>query len=140
MIKIQAIVEGEPPNLPTEGYSATAHDFVRSCLNKIPAKRHTYPMLLAHPWLKPLGRPETITEDIEAEDAAADDELVDATGSLNIDSPTGVFAGDHEVAEWVNSVLERKRQGLLKDSANKPALHAAPLDSVSPVSSPMILV
>ena len=97
-------------------------------------------MLLAHPWLKPLGRPETIAEDIEAEDAAAEDELVDATGSLSIDSPTGAFAGDHEIAEWVSGVLERKRKGLLKDSADKPALHAAPLDSVSPVTSPMIPV
>lgn len=97
-------------------------------------------MLLAHPWLKPLGRPETIAEDIEAEAAAADNELVDATGSLSLNSLTGVFAGDQEVAEWANSVLERKQKGLLKDSANKPALHAAPLDSVSPVTSPMVPV
>ncbi|KAK4218982.1 PaMKK3 MAPK kinase encoded by the PaMKK3 protein [Rhypophila decipiens] len=136
--QLSAIVEGEPPSLPAEGYSATAHDFVRSCLNKIPAKRHTYPMLLAHPWMKPLGRPETITEDAEAEDAAADDELVDATGSLSLNSPMGAVGGDKEVAEWVNNVLERKRKGLLQDSANKPALHAAPLDSVSPVGSPLI--
>ncbi|KAM7201911.1 PaMKK3 MAPK kinase encoded by the PaMKK3 protein [Naviculisporaceae sp. PSN 640] len=136
--QLSAIVEGEPPNLPADGYSQTAHDFVRSCLNKVPSKRHTYPMLLSHPWMKPLGRPETITEDAEAEDAAADDELVDATGSLSLNSPIGAVGGDREVAEWVNSVLERKQKGLLKDSAEKPALHAAPLDSVSPVASPMI--
>lgn len=88
--------------------------------------------------MKPLGRPETITEDAEAEDAAADDELVDATGSLSLNSPTGAVGGDWEVAEWVNSVLEKKQKGLLTDTASKPALHAAPLDSVSPVASPMI--
>ncbi|KAK3940598.1 PaMKK3 MAPK kinase encoded by the PaMKK3 protein [Diplogelasinospora grovesii] len=131
--QLNAIVEGDPPSLPSEGYSATAQDFVRSCLNKIPTKRHTYPMLLAHPWLKPLGHPETITEDAEAEEAAADDELADATGSLNIDG----ISGDREVAQWVNEVLDRKRKGLLQTSAEKPALHAAPLDSVSPVQSPI---
>lgn len=95
-------------------------------------------MLLAHPWMKPLGRPETITEDAEAEDAAAVDELVDATGSLSLSNSVGAVGGDYEVAEWVNSVLERKRKGLLQEKADKPALHAAPLDSVSPVASPLI--
>ncbi|KAK3336114.1 kinase-like domain-containing protein [Cercophora scortea] len=137
--QLSAIVEGEPPNLPSEGYSPIAQDFVRSCLNKVPAKRHTYPMLLAHPWMKSLLRPETITEEVEAEDAAADNELIDATGSLSLNSPTGLSAGgDHEVADWVKTVLDRKRQGLLPGDPNKPALHAAPLDSVSPVGSPML--
>jgi len=96
-------------------------------------------MLLQHPWLKSLGRPETITEDAEAEDAAADDELVDAAGALNLSAPTGSAEGcDSEIAGWVNSVLDRKRKGLLQDAKNKPALHAAPLDTVSPAGSPMI--
>ncbi|KLU90643.1 hypothetical protein MAPG_10495 [Magnaporthiopsis poae ATCC 64411] len=34
--QLSAIVEGDPPDLPAEGYSATARDFVRSCLNKEP--------------------------------------------------------------------------------------------------------
>jgi mitogen-activated protein kinase kinase len=135
----QAIVEGDPPDLPSEGYSAAAQDFVRSCLNKIPTKRHTYPMLLTHPWIKALGKPETISEDAEAEDAAAENELADATGSMSLNNPSGLVGeGDYEVAEWVRTVLERKRKGLLKDEAKKPALHAAPLDSVSPVSSPFV--
>lgn len=138
-ILTQAIVEGDPPDLPDEGYSASAKDFVRCCLNKIPAKRHTYPMLLQHPWIKALGKPETITEDAEAEDAAADDELADAAGAMSIATPSGhIGQGDYEVAEWVNSVLDRKKKGLLGDLANKPALHAAPLDAVSPAGSPMI--
>lgn len=136
----QAIVEGDPPDLPVEGYSAVARDFVKSCLNKEPRKRHTYPMLLAHPWLKPLTKPETITEDIEAE--AAEDALADATGRLELDnagiSAGGDGSGDREVAEWVRDVMEKRRAGLLGDGQQKPALHAAPLDSVSPVSSPMV--
>ncbi|KAL2016823.1 hypothetical protein VTK56DRAFT_2946 [Thermocarpiscus australiensis] len=136
--QLNAIVEGDPPDLPSEGYSAAAQDFVRSCLNKIPTKRHTYPMLLTHPWIKTLGRPETITEDADAEDAAADDELADATGSLSLNNPSGLIAeGDYEVAQWVRDVLERKRKGLLQDTMQKPALHAAPLDSVSPAASPL---
>jgi mitogen-activated protein kinase kinase len=95
-------------------------------------------MLLTHPWIKSLSKPETIDEDVEAEDAAADDNLADAAGALNLSGPTDGSGGDYEVAEWVNSVLERKRKGLLKGIAEKPALHAAPLDSVSPVGSPMI--
>ncbi|KAL2258826.1 hypothetical protein VTK26DRAFT_7703 [Humicola hyalothermophila] len=156
--QLSAIVEGEPPSIPADaGYSAAAHDFVRCCLNKVPAKRHTYPMLLAHPWIKALGKPETIAEDAEAEDAAAVDELADATGELSLNHPTGQIAeGDYEVAEWVKAVLERKRKkasaagvagagsGPGKDGAEaeaedvkKPALHAAPLDSVSPMASPL---
>ncbi|KAK4156751.1 kinase-like domain-containing protein [Chaetomidium leptoderma] len=136
--QLSAIVEGDPPDLPTEGYSAQAQDFVRSCLNKNPHKRHTYPMLLTHPWIKSLGKPETIAEDAEAEAAAADDALADATGALDLNHPSGLVAeGDYDVAEWVKSVLERKRRGLLRDGGLKPALHAAPLDSVSPVGSPM---
>jgi mitogen-activated protein kinase kinase len=38
---------------------------------------------------------------------------------------------DREVAEWVKHAMERKAAGLMGSSA-KPALHAAPLDSVSP--------
>lgn len=97
-------------------------------------------MLLAHPWLKPLTKPDTIAEDIEAE--AAEDALADATGRLDLNnagiSAGGDGSGDSEVAEWVRAVLEKKRGGLLGDGIQKPALHAAPLDSVSPVSSPLV--
>lgn len=137
--QLSAIVEGDPPGLPTEGYSALAQDFVRCCLNKNPHKRHTYPMLLTHPWIKTLGKPETIAEDAEAEAAAADDALADAAGELSLNNPTGQVAeGDYEVAEWVRDVLDRKRKGLLRDDGKKPALHAAPLDTISPVGSPLV--
>ncbi|KAK4239750.1 kinase-like domain-containing protein [Achaetomium macrosporum] len=136
--QLNAIVEGDPPDLPSEGYSPLARDFVRSCLNKNPKKRHTYAMLLAHPWIKSLGKPETIAEDAEAEEAAADNELADAAGSLSLNNPSGLVGeGDYEVAEWVKSVLERQKEGLLQEQAEKPALHAAPLDSVSPAGSPL---
>ena len=93
-------------------------------------------MLLAHPWIKSLGKPETIDEDAEAEAAAADDSLADAAGALSLNNPSGLIGeGDYEVAEWVRGVLDRKRQGLLLDGGKKPALHAAPL--VSPAGSPM---
>ncbi|AEO65626.1 5b73fb14-a9f8-4276-9b5d-8661c1aac94a [Thermothielavioides terrestris] len=142
--QLSAIVEGDPPDLPAEGYSPQARDFVRSCLNKNPKKRHTYAMLLAHPWIKSLGKPETIAEDAEAEAAAADDELADAAGQLSLSNPSGLVGeGDYEVAAWVRGVLERKRAAggrlpMEEDPPRRPALHAAPLDSVSPVSSPML--
>ncbi|KAH8885651.1 kinase-like protein [Thozetella sp. PMI_491] len=135
--QLSAIVEGDPPDLPSEGYSSTARDFVKSCLNKNPIKRHTYPMLLTHPWIKPLTQPETISEDAEGEDAAADGSLTDGVGALDLD---GTPAGDKEVADWVRSVLDRKAKGevLSPPEKERPALHAAPLDQLSPLASPTV--
>lgn len=98
-------------------------------------------MLLAHPWIKSLGKPETIAEDAEAEEAAAaGDELADATGKMSLNNPGGVVSdGDYEVAEWVRAALERKNKGGagVGGKEGRPALHAAPLDSISPVQSPL---
>lgn len=92
-------------------------------------------MLLQHPWIKGFGKPETITEESEAESEATDNALADAAArQLNI-SAEG--AGDEEVAAWVLEVMDRQRKGLEPASAQKPALHAAPMDSVSPLHSPM---
>jgi mitogen-activated protein kinase kinase len=119
--------------MPEEGYSDTAKDFVKACLHKVPKMRPTYAMLLKHPWLKPLTKPETITEEEEEGDGA--EQAAEAVGRMSLDSGTE----DAEVAEWVNSVLERNRAGSRPDAkSNRPALHAAPLDSVSPMSSPLI--
>ncbi|ROV95453.1 hypothetical protein VMCG_08494 [Cytospora schulzeri] len=129
--QLSAIVEGEPPELP-EGYSALARDFVKSCLNKNPKKRHTYAMLLQHPWIKSLSKPETITEEAEAEVEATDNELADATAKqLSINEGLG----DVDVAAWANDVMDRKKKGLQPASIERPALHAAPLDSMSPAGS-----
>lgn len=95
-------------------------------------------MLLQHAWIKSLGQPDTIAEEAEAESEAADNELADATArQLSI---TAEGSGDAEVAAWVNEILDRKRKGLQPASAEKPALHAVPLDTVSPATSPMVNV
>lgn len=88
-------------------------------------------MLLKHPWLQALSKPQTITEEAEDDDAVA--ETAEAVGKINLDSSTE----DTEVADWVRDVLERKREGKDVGTPGKPALHAAPLDSVSPMTSPM---
>lgn len=89
-------------------------------------------MLLLHPWIQSLSKPETITEEAEAESEATDNDLADAAAKqLSINEGSG----DAEVAEWVQEVMERKKQGLQPASAEKPALHAAPFDSVSPGAS-----
>jgi mitogen-activated protein kinase kinase len=126
LINPQAIVDGDPPDLPEEGYSPQARDFVRSCLHKIPKFRPTYSMLLSHPWLLSLSKPQTITEDDE------DEEMPDDLGK-ELQSERGTE--DQEVADWVRDALGRKREGSVKESM-KPALHKAPLDSVSPIASP----
>ena len=121
--EIKAIVDGEPPDLPEEGFSPLARDFVRGCLNKIPKLRPTYGMLLQHGWLAPLSKPTTITE----EDEDAEEGGSDHVGKSGTE--------DEEVAAWVKNALERKKSGLMGEST-KPALHAAPLDSMSPASTP----
>lgn len=49
--QLQAIVHGDPPQIPGECYSDTARDFVAGCLEKVPEKRSTYKQMLEHPWL-----------------------------------------------------------------------------------------
>ncbi|KAK2057951.1 kinase-like protein [Colletotrichum caudatum] len=128
--QLSAIVEGEPPGLPDEGYSSTAHDFVRKCLNKIPKDRPTYAALLQHPWMAPFSKIETIAEEVEEGDEA--EAVAETVGKMSLSSGTE----DEEVAKWVKSVLERKRSGLVAPAA-RPALHAVPLDSVSPSPNPL---
>lgn len=118
----QAIVDGEPPDLPEEGFSPLARDFVRGCLNKIPKLRPTYAMLLQHGWLAPLSKPATIPE--------ADE---DVAAHSNMDLKSGTE--DKEVADWVKSCLEKRKKGVMGET-KKPALHTAPLDAVSPAVSP----
>ncbi|KAF4634532.1 hypothetical protein G7Y89_g3559 [Cudoniella acicularis] len=126
--QLSAIVDGDPPDLPVDGFSELARDFVRGCLNKIPNLRPTYGMLLQHGWLAELSKPATITE--------ADEEEAEAGGNAAGTDELG-YSGteDEEVANWVKNSIERKKKGLMGVGI-KPALHAAPLDTISPVGSP----
>lgn len=110
-------MDGDPPDLPAEGFSDAARDFVRGCLNKVPKLRPTYASLLRHAWLAPLLKPPTISE--EDEDRLSDPNL----------ETVGPVTADKEVAEWVCEAMGRRRNGKMGDKA-KPALHAAPLDAV----------
>lgn len=83
-------------------------------------------MLLQHGWLAELSKPATISEE---------DEDAETNGQGGDFGKSGTE--DEEVAAWVKSALERKKSGLMGTAA-KPALHAAPLDTVSPISSPAV--
>ena len=122
-------MDGEPPDLPQEGYSDAARNFVRGCLHKVPILRPTYAMLLSHAWLAPLAKPATITEEDEDEVAAAHEaDGGEAAGDKGLPEPIeAVF--DKEVSDWVKDMIDKRKRGLLK-GAQKPALHAAPLDAV----------
>jgi mitogen-activated protein kinase kinase len=50
--QLNAIVQGDPPYLPEDNFSAECRDFVAQCLNKNPKNRPTYAQLLEHPFLK----------------------------------------------------------------------------------------
>ncbi|PHH78891.1 hypothetical protein CDD82_2791 [Ophiocordyceps australis] len=131
--QLNAIVEGDPPDLPTEGYSDTARDFIRGCLHKIPKMRATYAALLKHPWLASLSKPQTITE--EAEEGEEAEKVAEKVGKIRLG---GAATEDDEVADWVTSVLKRQREGEDHGGPSRPALHAAPLDTVSPAVSPLL--
>ncbi|KAL8998229.1 MAG: hypothetical protein Q9188_006149 [Gyalolechia gomerana] len=119
--QLSAIVDGEPPDLPADDFSEEAKDFVRGCLNKIPKLRPTYAMLLRHPWLTPLLKPPTITEE--------DENGPNADSESPNDSRSDTSVLDREIADWVNGAMERRRNGTM-GKKSKPALHAAPLDAV----------
>lgn len=139
--QLSAIVDGEPPDLPAEGFSEAARNFVSGCLNKIPNLRPTYAMLLQHIWLAPLVKPPTITEEdeeeaeVEAEVAAAAaviDGTDQAAHAISQGSPEPVeVVFDKEVADWVKDAIEKRKTGIVGKGAQKPALHAAPLDAMS---------
>ncbi|KAJ5765137.1 MAP kinase kinase PBS2 [Penicillium odoratum] len=124
--QLHAIVHGDPPTLPADGYSEDAHAFVRACLDKSPKNRPTYNMLLRHPWLQPLMQPPTEAET----EAVAQAEASTAGEGL----PSSVTE-DKEVAEWVLKQLDMKEKGLLPTS-EKPALHTVALDKVA--TSPIL--
>lgn len=124
-------MEGDPPNLPEDNYSDIAKDFVQSCVRKIPKMRPTYALLLKHPWLSSLSKPETIKEEVEESEDT--DKVTDGLDQLSLDGNVE----DAEVANWVKSVLQGKRDGTAPMDASKPALHTAPLDSLSPLNSPI---
>lgn len=127
-------MDGEPPDLPQEGYSEAARNFVRGCLNKIPNLRPTYAMLLQHAWLAPLAKPDTITEEDEEEVEAAHAAVAgEAAGDQGPAEPVEAVY-DQEVADWVKAAIEKRRKGQMKGS-EKPALHAAPLDAVQSPST-----
>ncbi|KAG9743457.1 kinase-like protein, partial [Aureobasidium melanogenum] len=143
--QLSAIVDGEPPDLPTGEFSDAARNFVAGCLNKIPKLRPTYAMLLQHAWLAPLMKPDVISE--EDEEAAEAEEADAAQGEGIGASESDVDAAskaqqlgdsekwvDREVGEWVRGQIEKKRNGTLGKKA-KPALHAAPLDATSSTKS-----
>ncbi|KAA8569028.1 hypothetical protein EYC84_000701 [Monilinia fructicola] len=133
--QLSAIVDGEPPDLPAEGFSPVARNFVRGCLNKIPNMRPTYADLLQHPWLAELSKPSTISEENEDEDNVEMSGL--SLEDESKDKKNGILTGseDSEVAEWVRTAIDRKAKGLMGTHA-QPALHKAPLDTVSPMPSP----
>ncbi|EGX46695.1 hypothetical protein AOL_s00097g443 [Orbilia oligospora ATCC 24927] len=129
--QLSAIVDGPPPDLPDEGFSPQARDFVRRTLHKVPKMRPTYAALLQHPWLSDMQSTQTITEEEEPEEG-------EEVANVEPQQPaTPVTSGFPEVREWVINQL-KKREEKLREGGRwggaKPALHSVALDKVvSPV-------
>ncbi|KAK6352996.1 hypothetical protein TWF696_004985 [Orbilia brochopaga] len=122
--QLSAIVDGPPPDLPEEGFSPQARDFVRRTLHKVPKMRPTYAALLQHPWLADMQPNQTITEEEEDEDA-------EVSEPNPVEQP--LTSGFPEVRDWVIEQL-KKRDERLKEGGQwggiKPALHSVALDKV----------
>ncbi|TGZ79360.1 kinase-like protein [Ascodesmis nigricans] len=123
--QLSAIVDGEPPDLPPDTFSESARAFVRDCLHKVPNLRPSYATLLTHRWIEDLNKPTAISEEAEEE----------AEKGADFHSRYAPERGDEEVKQWVRTALDRRDERLKKGvkGPEKPALHAAPLDAVSPV-------
>ena len=80
--------------------------------------------------MKTLSKPQTIAE--EAEEGEEADEVAEAVGKINLGSGTE----DEEVVSWAKGALARLASGDDAVEDTRPALHAAPLDTVSPLASP----
>ncbi|EEH50563.1 STE/STE7 protein kinase [Paracoccidioides brasiliensis Pb18] len=144
--QLNAIVHGDPPELPEEGYSAEAKDFVQGCLNKIAALRPSYDLLLLHPWLSsliqlpyyhhPSRRHRTTDGDNSADGVGMDMDIdmdMDIGIGANVDpskcTSTPLETADGEVAAWVIDALDRRARGVM-GKLERPALHAVALDAV----------
>ncbi|PGH26513.1 STE/STE7 protein kinase [Polytolypa hystricis UAMH7299] len=121
--QLNAIVQGEPPCLPEEGYSEEAKNFVCSCLNKNAALRPTYAMLLRNPWLLSLLKPPT---ESETQGETAEGVMKDTMSTLSL-SPSDTY--DEELAAWVRDALDRRARGVMGNK-ERPPLHAVALDAV----------
>lgn len=105
----------------------------------MPLKRPTYAAMLKHAWLASLSKPVTITEEAEEDEGEEAERVAARVGRMALHSGTE----DEEVAEWVRGVLQRKADGAgvagektAVSGEGRPALHAAPLNTVSPLNSP----
>lgn len=78
-------------------------------------------MLLRHPWLAPLLKPPTISEE--------DEDAPPAEGESAGGGSSDPLVLDKEIAGWVRNAMEKRKNGTM-GKKSKPALHAAPLDAV----------
>ncbi|KAI8921839.1 hypothetical protein PhCBS80983_g04721 [Powellomyces hirtus] len=77
--QLSAIVNGAPPELPSDKFSQDCRDFVAKCLNKVPTERPTYAQLLDTPWLRRFETEEVdmgawVTSALEKKNARAADQ------------------------------------------------------------------
>ncbi|KAL2887635.1 MAP kinase kinase PBS2 [Ceratocystis lukuohia] len=132
LVQLNTIVKGEAPKLPEVGYSATAQDFVASCLAKNPTHRPTYTALLRHAWLASVTKPPVIQEEDEGgveneqssdsaqNKAAATETTIDTTvnamGNMQLSTASNLRTrlkhvqqpNDELVANWVKRQLQKK--------------------------------
>jgi mitogen-activated protein kinase kinase len=80
-------------------------------------------MLLRHEWLAELLKPPSAEEGLEQGVNIGTTRLESADDGV-------LDTADEEVGAWVRAAIERRKNGTM-GKAQKPALHAAPLDAVT---------
>ncbi|QFZ28491.1 putative MAP kinase kinase [Clavispora lusitaniae] len=114
--QLSAIVDGEPPKLDDSIFSKEAQVFVKSCLNKNPALRPHYDVLLKSPWLTRYRDIDPHMGDFVKEGLKKSKE---ETGEARSTKPA---TGNVAVAGAAFSGRENV-QSLLKNKVAAPALH-----------------
>lgn len=110
-LQLSAIVDGEPPKLDEQIFSAEARMFVKSCLNKNPDLRPSYEVLLKLPWLHKYRDVAPLMGEVVKK-------ILEEKKSVNPKVATAP-AGNSAAA-----VMGRENvQSLLKNKVNAPALH-----------------
>lgn len=116
-LQLSAIVDGEPPRLDDNIFSKEAHVFVKSCLNKNPAMRPPYDVLLKSPWLTRYRSVEPkMGEFVKAGLQSASEPKGDTQKALSA-TPSNVAVSGAALSQKENV------QSLLKGKVSAPALH-----------------
>ncbi|GFN75752.1 serine/threonine-protein kinase 24 [Plakobranchus ocellatus] len=124
------IPKNNPPQL-TGNYSRAFKEFVELCLNKDPNNRPSAKELLRHPFIR---RARKTTYLIELIDRFKKWKLDKGPDSDSDSDESGDNSDEEDLQSWINTITERKINGILNESA--AASGQPPPDKLGPAPGP----